>query len=137
MGVVAVKKLYSKTQLFILSHFKLTVSIMVSAVFIGFATVAYLDKHSKITILSAMICAFPFATLCRLFTYSVGYIPIVMYDTLWLSCSSKYSKEEAEEKYKEKSLRTATVCCMCTMISYILWMLLRVPFLLLNLAFTL
>ena len=73
------------------------------------------------------VCVFTLgAATLRLVTHKIGYIHLSG-DSLWYRCKSKYrkefSEEEIDEKFKELSLRNATVYLMIGIASLIIWMI--------------
>lgn len=102
---------------FLQTHPKLSALYMSFVIIVGFVGIA----NSKRSLLSFFAIFFSAFALFRLFTYKVGKIPIFMTDTLWEKCRIKYSEEEAEKKYKEKSLKSATTCFIFGIAAHVIW----------------
>ena len=81
--------------------------------------------------IAIFIFGFPMLTNVRLITYKYGKPPIFMSDKTWNSFQFKYSKEEIESKYKEMSIKRATIYFILSVLFFVSFIIYEVVLLLL------
>ena len=116
------RKIYLKLKSFLKEHYKLGFSITILLLIISAILITY---HVPTSFIMG-VCVFTFGVaMLRLVTHKNGYI-YLSGDSLWYSCKRKYrneySEEEIDEKFKELSLRNATVYLMIGIASFIIWL---------------
>ena len=119
------KKLFEKFKMFFSKHYKLGIAIAIVILLISSTAVIYSNGHPLDITTVCFMTALP--ALLRFITYRTGHIPIVVMDKTWDRYRFKYRKEcsedEIEDKYKEMSLRNASVFLMISIASFIIWLI--------------
>lgn len=118
------KKLTEKFKTFFSKHYKLGIAISIAILVISSVDVVYSNGHPMDITTVCFITALP--ALFRFITYRTGHIPILVIDRTWNRFSFKYrkeySEEEIDEKFKQMSLRNATIFLMISIASFIIWL---------------
>ena len=114
---MAMKKLYRITRGFITAHYKQAVLYTV-LVFVISSVAIY---SSELRLIASFPFAFSIGAVIRLTTYKTGKIPIIMIDKTWDRYRRKYSGEELEQKYRELSLKNASVFFLIEIITLLIW----------------
>ncbi len=78
---------------------------------------------SDLKVLAAIPFGFSLICIIRLITYKNGKIPFFSIDKTYQSMRIKYSEDELEEKFKEKSLNNATTYFLITVFSFPIWII--------------
>ena len=89
--------------------------------------------YSKYVYIVVIPFSFSVAALIRLTTYKTGKISFFMRDKTWNVYEFKYSKDEIEEKFKEMSIRRATIYFALGVLSFVVWILVELIAVLTNL----
>ena len=82
--------------------------------------------YSKYVYIVVIPFSFSVAALIRLTTYKTGKISFFMRDKTWNVYEFKYSKDEIEEKFKEMSIKRATIYFALDVTFFIIWVLVEV-----------
>ena len=117
--MVVMKKIYNKVSQFVLHHRKATAFLSSVIFLVGCCAGIY----SNAKILSALVFGFSLLTLWRLMTWRTGKIPIFMSDKTWDRYRIKLSAEEADYKFKEMSMKRATLYFFLSLIVTPIWIL--------------
>ena len=112
-----VRKIRTSFEKFLKTKRKTSFFILVLMIFVTSIAIMV----SKLKILAAITFGFSIVCFIRLITYKTGKIPFISIDKTWQRMRLKYSQEEAEEKYKEMSIKSATDCFVISVFSFIVW----------------
>ena len=113
------RNLYKFVKMFIASHHKQ--SILYNLIILTISAIATVWSNLEFKIIVALPFCFVIPALLRIQSYRVGHISFFSIDSLWRSYRLKYSGEELENKYKEASLKRATICSILALFSFVLW----------------
>ena len=116
------KRILQKVMAFLVLHIKL--SIFINAVIVVISGIAAI--YSNQTLLLAVCFGTSLAALFRLVVYHVGKIPIFMSDKLWDRYRLKYSEEKLDEKYKETSIKRASIYFSISIVLFLVWIICEV-----------
>ena len=109
------KTIYVKINSFFKRHYR--VGFVISAGLFVISCIALL--YSPVRLMAAIPFAFLLDELFRLVTYKIGKIPLFMHDKTWSAYQMKYSQEDVEEKYKQMSIKRATVDFMIAVSGFV------------------
>jgi len=123
------KKFLSSIKNFLTNHYKLGLLIT----FLGCVISSIAAFYSKLLFFVAVFFLSSTFSFFDLIIYRTGKYPFLMRDTTWNSLRLKYSEEEAQKKYKEISLKRASVCFLIASLSFVTWAILEVILFLTNL----
>ena len=66
----------------------------------------------------------------RIVTYRIGKFPFIMSDTIWDVIRLKHkNSEEAEERYKNYSLKSASIWFSIMSLTFVIWMIIEIIYL--------
>ena len=126
--LIIAKFFFSKSKGFVKRKRKF---VLYSSIFV-LITSAISMRYSKLLWLIAFMFGGSLLCIVRTLTYKVGKIPFLMSDKTWDSLRLKYSEEEADEKYRELSLKVAAICYPISVISFIVWATIEIIFMILK-----
>jgi hypothetical protein len=108
---------------------KKTVSVTSLIIVIISATAV---SYSSVSELVVIMAASSLLCVIGMLMYRIGHIPFLGRDTLWSLYRSKYSEEEADEKYKAHSLKAVTIFYPIAIISFLIWVIAEVVLLIIE-----
>lgn len=104
---------------FLTKHRKLSFLILILIISVCGIALAV----ANLKILAAIPFGFSLICLIRLITHKEGRIPFISVDKTYQSIKAENLKEDAEEKYKEFSINSATVYFIIVVFSFPLWII--------------
>ena len=115
------KRIYGAFKQFLTKHYKLGFFISISITLLSGVRTIFPEVNF------AIVLAFAggVVSFSEIISYRVGKIPLFMIDKTWDHYRLKYSGEELEEKYKEHSLKWASIGFMVAVISFGVWIIIE------------
>ena len=126
---MAMRKLHFKTKSFLSQHPNVGCASSVVMLIIG----GIASWFSDLSFFVSVYFAFSIATIFRLITYKKGKIPFIMSDRTWDRYRLKYPQENAESKYKEMSIKRASIYFIISNITFVFWVIIELIILFLKL----
>ena len=115
---MGMKRIYGAFKQFLTKHYKLGFFVSISIALLSGVRTTFPGLNI------AIVLAFAggVVSFSEIISYRVGKIPFFMIDKTWDNYRLKYSGEELEEKYKEHSLKWASIGFMIAVISFAIWL---------------
>ena len=126
---MAMKKIHFITKKFLSQHPNL--GCISSAIILIIGAIA--SGFSDLSFFVFVYFAFSIATIFRLIAYKKGKIPFIMSDKTWDRYRLKYPQENAESKYKEMSIKRASIYFIISNITFVFWIIIELIILFLKL----
>ena len=125
MVIRFIKYIYIQVQKLINAHYKFALTISIALIVLSGMGAVYSDSF---VLIKALIFALAIASVLRITTYRIGKIPFLVLDKTWDTYSLKYSKEEAKRKYKEMSIKRASVYFLLALVTFLSWIVCELCF---------